>query len=360
MGRPRGHGGTAGRLWPRIGLLLTLAWPFVAAADNGAPTVCTPHKQAQLQRLHRQQLADYERHFPAIQFVTLPGAANWSEAMTALDLLLGYRPTVLDYEHPADVATLLLEVSLERIALLMQHQIPGAALFQVGEQAVARRPRVCVITLDACAIAGDDQRATDLMAGPPCESLPAPAGEHLLDAHATLRFVIDHEVYHCLDAHANGGMPRGYDSHWGEYWRTRNEMAADAFAVAAHLARTGRDGGFVTKLARLRGLALLAGDPQHFTFDAIEQVRRMDAAELAAMSPQQRLALARRIGAQQLGDYPRFVRFWASAYQAMAELGVTATVEGNQGPAPGSEPDRALSAHMLAVSRRAEQQLRAP
>jgi hypothetical protein len=340
-------------------LLLAALFATGTSARAAEQPACTPERRAALQQLTKQRLAYHQRQFADIQFVALPGGCDPVGALTALELLLGYQPTPLDYEHPPELSDTLRLVSVERIATMMQYQMPSATLFQCGEQAMAKCPQVCVITLAPCAIANDHRQATACLLDLPVQAARQVRDEQLLDADKYLNFTLDHEAFHCLDASLHGGMPRGYETYWGEYWRTRNEMAADAYAVAMHIRRHGQADAFLTNLARLRGLSLLDGDPQHFTYDAIEQVRRMPAQQLVAMSPRELVELARRIGGEQLPNYPAFVAFWMAAHQTMEKLGIEAGGDGNQTPAPQAlrQADAAMVARMTTLSHRLHQEL---
>lgn len=337
----------------RLGACLLITLAVAARGSMADESAGQSGRRAELQQITAERLATHERHFPDIQFVALPRDGDWIDAMTALELLLGYQPTPLDYEHPPEVAELLLQVSVERIALFMQHRVPGATLFERGEQALAKRPKICVITLDESAIARDDQQATSYMLDLPEAAHKLVQDAQLIDADDYLRFTVDHEAFHCVDSALHGGMPRGDEAYWGEYWRTRNEMAADAFAMAMHLQRAGAVDAFATNLARLRGLALYGGDPQHFTYDAIRQVTAIPPTRLAAMSPRELAELAHRIGAEQLPDYQAFLTFWDAAHRAMAALGMEPATTGNE-PSDTAGPAAAapLVERMTTLSRR--------
>lgn len=342
---------------------LSSAGASAGGPSEAAGTACSDIRQARLESLRDRQLHAYNSAFPDIRFITLPTDGDWQSGMAELRPLLGAEPTVLDYEHPSDLAAPLRQVSLHRIALLMRHEIPSASLFEVGEDARAARPKLCVITLAPCAIARDDAQATAFMLQLPSAWPRRMRPQHRLDADAYLGFSIDHEAFHCLDAAAHGGMPLGHATYWGEYWRTRNEMGADAFAVAMAVWRTGEDARpFLTNLARLRGLALYDGDPQHFSHAAITAILARDRRHLQAMTPQQLVALAHRVAAQQLPDYASFQRFWGSAHAAMAKLGIAPGEDGNQAPGPEAPlpVDEALVDEMVTLSKRLHAELSAP
>jgi len=345
-------------LWFGVSLLGTSAFTGHAATMAEAPH-CSPERHDQLLQITDRRLAFYERNFEGIQFATLRANGDWEGSLHDLQRLLGHQPTPLDYQHPPDVSGIMLEVSVKRIALFIRYKIPGSTLFQCGKQALARRPKVCVITLDQPAIASDDRQATGSLLDLPAQGTGMIRDEHLLDADSYLHFTLDHEAFHCLDSAFHGGMPRGFEDYWGEYWRSRNEMAADAFAVAMHIRRSGTADSFVTNLARLRGLALYDGDPQHFTHDAIQHVMQIPPAQLIAMSPREVVELAHRIGGEQLPDYAAFLRFWDAAHRAMAALGTESGNVGNQAPDTAGRPalDPALLSHMTELSQRLHREL---
>lgn len=327
----------------------------VIAGQEGCPA----ERENALQEQAQRQLVGYARALEAMEFTQLD-SGDWPGAVSGLELLLGHQPTVLDYEHPPELAADLRDVTLARIGILLQQDLPCATLFARGEQALVKRPRVCVLTLSPCAVAASDAVATGFL----LDLLPTwteliPA-DNQLQADLFLAFIVDHEVFHCLDSHYHGGQPRGYASHWGEYWRLRSEMAADAFAIAMHLRRARGGRRFVDNLARIRGLALQLGDPQHFTYDAIERMRQTPPEELARLSLPELVSLARDIAAEQLPDYQGFMRFWATAHRAMEVLAVATAETGNQPPPEDAAIDAGLLGHMLDTSRRLDAELFAP
>jgi hypothetical protein len=334
-----------------------LAALSLSAAAQPTATGCPIERQAALQQQADQQLARYGEQFQGIQFNRLQGGSDWLASLSGLELLLGYQPVVLDYEHPPELAADLRDVSIARIAMLLREELPCATLFEVGEQALAKQPQVCLLTLSPCAVAANDAVATGYLLNLPAAWTALIPTQHHLPAEQLLAFIVDHEVFHCLDSHFYGGQPRGYESHWGEFWQARNEMAADAFAIAMHRRRHGDDSPFVTNLARIRGLALYLGDPQHFTYEAIRIAGGMAQRDLAALTLRELVDTARRIGAEQLPDYPRFLDYWATAYQAMQVLEVQPTDGSSPPMADGAEVDPILLQRMVETSQRLDLEL---
>lgn len=285
-----------------------------ARADQGA--VSAP------QRAVDERLLHYNSAFPDILFVQLPGGEEWVESSrTFQDLLGGGDAANLDYEHPPELREDLLTVSVGRVLSMLRHNATSSALFRVGEDSAATRDHVCVITLDPHAAAGDDDLATAHLLDVPPQLLERIPPHYQLDRTRFLRFLIDHEVFHCLDARYLGPIPMSDREHWGPYMLYRNENGADAYAAAMHLAEGG-DPGFLDNLIRIRALCLYSADPEHATCGALRAAASLDRRSMAGLSPWEVLRLAHRIRMQVVPDYAGYLRYRAAACQAMRDIGV--------------------------------------
>lgn len=307
-----------------LGLLVTI-WGALAAcgcsgsaaaAENAAPS------RAALERIVVDKLAYYARRVPEVQFVVLDGAGRVERNMAALLALLGQDADALDYAHPPHLREDLLIVTLARIRTLLEHHMASSTLLQPGGQALARRPNLCIITLDPWAIARNDRKATGHLLDMPSAEFRAIPRSHYLDHEAHLRFAVDHEVYHCLDTLYNGPIPMSHREHWGAYMLFRNERGADAFAVIMNMAEAGAVTGYARRLAGIRGLALINDDPNHDTYGAVKEALQLDPAVLKNSTLRRRVALASDLRLRGIGGYDGYVAYRRAAYQAMRRLAV--------------------------------------
>ncbi|MFN3594238.1 MAG: hypothetical protein ACK4TK_06100 [Thiobacillaceae bacterium] len=168
-----------------------------------------------------------------------------------------------------------------------------------------QRTTLCVITLNPAAVLRDDREATRYMLNFSEAEMTRVHPARYLDHLDHLDFAIDHEAYHCLEAHQHGGVPPTREALDGEYHAVRSECSADAYAMAMHL----------------RALWPYTHTPDHGTFETLQAVLQRAPAELSALSDSVLVAWARRITDATVGDLERFRSTQAAALQAASRLG---------------------------------------
>lgn len=136
-----------------------------------------------------------------------------------------------------------------------------------------------------------------------------------------LAFVLDHEVFHCLDAYYNGPMPISSRPHAAPYAAYRNESGADAFGAAMRLRDSGSD-HYVRNLIHIRALTLVQEDPEHFTDRSMCRVLYAYPAEIDGKTVGEVFAFASRVRDQEVSDYEAYVAFVAAVLRASERLGV--------------------------------------
>jgi hypothetical protein len=267
----------------------------------------------------------YNEQFPEILFLTLKGGSAWVEDVTALAIILGHEPASLDYEHPADLRADLMALSFERVQLMLQYRAPSASLFRADDPKDWPE-NICVITLDPCAIASDDEQATRHLLDLSEEEWERIAPELRLQCTDYLDFVFDHEAYHCLSSLYNGPQPRSFEPLWAQYWHHRMENGADAFAIAMHLKQYGRVTRFAQNLQRVRGAALFEADVDHWTSRAIAAVIQDEPGQFETLSVQEIFDYATGVRDRIVPDYDSYLSYRASAVTAMAQIGISEDV----------------------------------
>lgn len=305
-----------------------IAAGVIACAVNFAPARNAAEDTIPaLQALVDERVAFYNDVFPEIQFVQLPGGSQWLASARVFAQLLGAGARNADYEHPPELREDLLYVTAQRVAFMLQHNEASSALFRPGKGSAVARPYVCVLTLDPAAVALDDRTATaHLLRFSPQELARIPP-EYRLEHEAFLRFVVDHELFHCLDARYLGPIPRSDQTFWAQYMLYRNEHGADAFATAMHLREHGRSTPFVDNIVRIRALSLYNADPEHLTCAAIAAVADDYDAALRRTTPRDILALADGVRERLVPDYGGYLRFRAAACRVMEEIGVISVAD---------------------------------
>lgn len=299
----------------------------------------------------------YEQTFPDLSFVVLEGGRDWIDDINSLVGLLGREPSSLDYEHPPKLRALLTEVSLERIVLMLRHQVPSASLFR-PDPAVQARKGVCVLTLSGCPIVSGGDTAARFLLDPSEEQGGGIPEELWLECEAYLAYAFDHEAYHCLSSFYEGPQPMSFEELWGEYWHFRQEHGADAYALARHLQRYGGRGAFADKLRLVRGSGLYEGDVDHWTCAALDHVFDLPEEQLANASASELFRTASQIRDDLVGDYPAYLAYRRAATETMARLGVDAQiVEGARSSVPQGSFDPALVGALVDESRRCRDEL---
>ena len=314
-----------------------------AVAPLASPAQCTPAREQSLNTIVDRKLEIYRNHFPEMQFVVLSARDRHEQSMVELLWLLGDEASNLDYEHTPELRADLLAVSLARVAIMLRKHLSSSALFQVGKNGQAQRSQLCVLTLDVCNLASDSRQATfNMLPIPDQELVRMPDSQHL-DADLHMEYVIDHEVHHCLKAHRGEPIPMSTREHWADYMQRRNETAADAYGLAMHILNYGTDSQYVSNLIAIRGLSLLAGDPDHYTPEAMGATLQ-HLCERAEPGPDidRSLAIAATVRETFIQGYEDYLKFRYAAFQAMTRLGV----DDEDGPSflaelPGYQPDPA-------------------
>jgi len=239
-------------------------------------------------KLINQQLTSYEKAFPELTFIWLRGQEDLARVQE-LPLLLGEGADDEDYEHGPAVRETLLEAEFSRIAGLIQQSSPSATLFRSGRNSSFKTQHVCVLTLDDRVFLSDRLAASRFFLG--TEQVPQ---DLIVSPVTTLRFTLNHEVFHCLDAYLNGPIfPKTRSRAHAQFSQLQAEMRADFYA-AVMLRKNKGNGKFVHTLAKVRTLGLLYWDLAHFTRPALaaalsqplESLKFDDFRALARMSHQ--------------------------------------------------------------------------
>lgn len=313
--------------WSRqlIGLVLALGssgvWGAVGLSQDQSHA-----RGERLEQIVTQRVAFYNKAFPQLQFVRLRGGPGAHTEFARLQELLGRGAASMDYEHPADLRGTLLQAVMGRVQIMLDERAASASLFRVGDSAQASQPYLCVLTLDAGMVAHSDAQATRHLLDLSEHTFGRVHPSNYLDDEAHLAFVVDHEVYHCLDAFYNGPVPMSTRTYAAPFAFFRNENGADAFGVAMHLREHGRATAYTGNLLRIRALALLSADPNHFTHAAIRRVLQRDPRRLRAMTPLEMVGIATQVRDAVAADYRQYVQFRIAAIKASRALGGTVDV----------------------------------
>ena len=304
-----------------LSIMLCLGLVVTAYGVNAETEADTPEKNTASQALLDKKLAYYRHLYPEISFLQLKGGSETVADMMALDLTLGYQPSNMDYEHPPEARDDLVFVSVWRIMRMLQSRTPSSSLFK-ADTPLGWQQHVCVLTINPDEIAADSLRATRYLLDLPSKILKKIPKQMQLSSADYLEFVVDHEVYHCLQSMYVGPQKMSDKELWAEYNTFIEEKGADAYALGMHIKTQGEGSSFVRNIQRIRGMSLYNADPDHLTYMAMEQVEKIPAENIVAMSGNEILEMANRIKASFCIGYDKYTLYLASAVQAMKEIGV--------------------------------------
>jgi len=218
-----------------------------------------------------RQLAGYARHVSDMGFLRLYGAGGMS-MLRVLPLFLGEGALNVDYEHDEPVRDTLIKAQMQRIEFMLRRGLPSATLFKAGLASQFDHAYLCVITLDAEQFRQDPGRISRLMTPDIGDRSPAGDRVGLVEVEDFLRFTVDHEVFHCLDAYFNGPTIRKTHNTLQHHFQSyANEARADAFASLSFQRNGMQSDDFLKTLAAMRTLSVLDMDMSHFTGDVIRR-----------------------------------------------------------------------------------------
>lgn len=328
-------------LW--LGLVATSALPGAAPAFE-PPTVDAPPEDTRAHRaLVEGKIAAYSESFPDILFAQLEGGERWHGEMIALITVLGPDAQPLDYQHLPRQRTELMELTLERLVVMLRTHIISATTFRLGDTTTSRRPYVCVITLNPARVVKNDIEATRYMLDITADTIKRVHPARFLDHEDHLGFAVDHEVFHCLESIYHGGAPMTDKELGGEYNLFSRESKADAFALAMHLRARGRVTAYARNITHVRALWLFSDSPNRCTFETLREILKLEPAKLTAMSPRDVMALAREVGERTIGSYEAYVERRVAALKAARILGLEPRLYGKIWPEVERQPsDTAL------------------
>ena len=306
----------------RILLCLTIVIaPYPVSAQNDQANKGARNEQPGIEPLLYEKVDLYRQLYPEITFLILQGGEDTVHDMLALDLLLGFQPKSLDYEHPPRLREDLMIASAGRILLMLQTKSPSASLF-LADDPLDWQAHICVLTINPEEIAADSVTATQHLSDLPERVITLAPQDLRLQAGDYLAYVVDHEVYHCLQSMYVGPQSMSEKELWGEYNHYLNEQGADAYAVAMHIRNAEKDTGFAANIRRIRGLSVYNSDPNHLTCKAVNEVLNFPAEKIRKMTEKEVFEIATEIKNKLTIDYDEYLSYLASAQQAMQEMGV--------------------------------------
>ena len=216
-----------------------------------------------------EQILLYRKVYPEIEFIYLHSTTDFDQLLP-LTGSLGKDLSNVDYEHPESARITLVEAQEYRIALQLKNGNGTATLFKTPNARITNKPYACLLTLNIPMLDESGLAASRFMYDMDDEALASLSELYLFDNQDFLVNSIDHEVFHCIDAYANGYIyPMTRDPIKSSLDRSRAELRAEIFSAMAHLNRQPNGKRFLLNQATARTLSLLSGDVEHYTSGAL-------------------------------------------------------------------------------------------
>ncbi len=304
-----------------VSTMLCLVIALTTCGVNAQSDSDTNDKSKILDSLLNEKLEFYRHLYPEISFLILKGGDELVADMMALDLALGHQPSSMDYEHPTKLREDLMMASANRIVYMLQYRMPSASLFK-ADTPLGWQEHICVLTINPDAIAADSISATRNLLDLPQDFIQKIPDDLRLQPADYLEFVIDHEIYHCLQSMYVGPQKMSQKEFWGEYNSFLNEQGADVYGLGMHINTRLEVSSFARNILRIRGMALYTADPDHLTCRALQQIFKVPVKDIAEMSAKEIFDTANRIQERLAMSYDEYIQYLASSIQAMKVLGV--------------------------------------
>lgn len=267
-----------------------------------------------------RQLAAYARQLPEMGFLRLYGDSA-SSMLVRLPELLGEGAANIDYEHKPFQRQDVLEAQMQRIGIMLSEDMPSATLFRVGSGSVFDHRYLCVITLNSEPYRRDRYLATRLMVSGHDKLERQTVNTEIVNNSDFLRFMVDHEVYHCLGAYFGGPSFRMTDSNiHSQYQHYLAEAEADVFAAISFKQAVPAAETFLRKMAAFRTVSPLAMDFQHFTGEVIDRSLRTSMS-LDSLTVEQKVAASRQLAAEVAPTVTGFSDHLANTIALVRRLG---------------------------------------
>ena len=216
-----------------------------------------------------ERISLYRKAYPEIEFKLLHSKADFDQLLP-LTSSLGKDLRNVDYEHPESARITLVEAQEYRIALQLKNCNGTATLFKTPNARITNKPYTCLVALNIPLLDESSLAASRFMYDMDDAALSSLSESYLFDNQDFLVNSIDHEVFHCIDAYANGYLfPMTLDPVKSSLDRSRAELRAEIFSAMAHLNRQPNGKRFLLNQATARTLSLLSGDVEHYTSGAL-------------------------------------------------------------------------------------------
>ena len=100
------------------------------------------------QNIIKNKLEYYNEKFKDIKFIHLDGGDDWQNELDTTLKLLGDNAIALDYEHPKELQSDLMYVTIKRLKKMLEYDGISSTLFRVGDKNSVKQGKLCITTLN--------------------------------------------------------------------------------------------------------------------------------------------------------------------------------------------------------------------
>ncbi|TNF99614.1 MAG: hypothetical protein EP297_05245 [Gammaproteobacteria bacterium] len=272
-------------------------------------------------QLVEERIERYTQAYPEIEFKLLFTIDDY-EQLVPFTKTFGNDLSNLDYEHPAELRTTLIDAQQHRIIMLLYNGMGSSTLFKTPSAVVTKKPYTCLLTLNHPVVNQKPITSTRFMFDLDEKTLNTMPESLHIDNQDFLLFTLDHEIFHCIDVYTNGpSYPQTTDPIKACSDRARAESRGDIYATLAHLSRKPGGNLFLANLANARTLNLLNWDVEHYTTEillALANTSKLSTSEDIKTLMQQSMQLAEEM----TPTHAEHLQFLAAAWHVVQKFGL--------------------------------------
>lgn len=267
-----------------------------------------------------RQLARYSRLIPELGFLRIYGNKG-AAFVSRLPGLLGNGAVNMDYSHDETLRQDLVDLQLYRITKMVEKNEPSATLFKLGKDSAFDHRYLCVVTINTRPFQHNPNYATRFMTSAIKPGLSLGRTKPYIRNEDFLRFTVDHEVFHCLNAYFNGApfqsTSNTLKSHYEHYL---NESKADAYASLMSNQARDHKKEFLARLSALRTQSLAAMDTFHASSDVIDLASRV-CLDVGLLEPEEVVHIATKLVNENSPGISDYGKYLATMIGAIERLG---------------------------------------
>ena len=272
-----------------------------------------------------KHLAEYANLYPDINFRHVESSSVF-EKSNLYNLLSNMTTTNMDYEHNISDAENLRNIQLTRVQLMLNKGMPSATFYKVDKVRNINKPYLCLITLDPSVFTKKASSATEFMTNRDGRTKP------FIDNNATLEFILEHEVFHCLNAYENGYIYAKTNSReTADYQNHISESQADTYAALIFRNKYNNT-DFIRKMLLIRIYNLTDFDVMHYSVPTLLSVLELTNNEIKSLSHKHIFNLALKKTQHTSLSFETYQNMRAGIFQSLSKSSLLTGLQINDAP----------------------------